>query len=247
MEKEDFHKDEFYDAYVLGRLTADDEDLFEEHLLFCEHCRKEIEIREISIAGVVSGEDITRARAVKIKFQQKGIVIRLAIAASVIMLAGFSLYIIIKPAGEKTLVEKEKNENVPEDRAGIADTSYVTEPLVKPETEQPTEILVAEAFKPYPLFENAIENQLRSSVIIVLSPSLSQVFKISDTIEFRWKNGAQELRVAIFNNKGEMILESVAESPFLYENKFTSGLYYWQLETEDEALHTSKFIIQSGE
>ncbi len=193
MEKEDFHKDEFYDAYVLGRLYADDEDLFEEHLLFCEHCRKEIEVREVSVAGSVSREEI--------------------------------------PASQDF----------------VPDTSTDSNSEFQSEAEQQSELLLAEAFRPSPIFENAIENQVRSSGFTVLAPDDSQKFKTGDTIEFQWKNSNKQLTLVIFNNKGKIILESIVESPFKLEKKLPPGLYYWQLETDEEAIQTSKFIVQEAE
>ena len=193
MKKEDFHKDEFYDAYVLGRLYADDEDLFEEHLLFCEHCRKEIEVREVSVAGSVSREEI--------------------------------------PASQDF----------------VPDTSTDSNSEFQSEAEQQSELLLAEAFRPSPIFENAIENQVRSSGFTVLAPDDSQKFKTGDTIEFQWKNSNKQLTLVIFNNKGKIILESIVESPYKLEKKLPPGLYYWQLETGKEAIQTSKFIVQEAE
>lgn len=248
MNKEDFHKDEFYDAYVLGRLSAKEEDLFEEHLLFCEHCRKEIEIREVIVAGSVNQENISPERVVKRKLSQKAIIIRLSIAASVIIMAGYSLYLIFNPFGEKALVEQEiSGEEIPASPEVIADTSFVSDSELKLEADQQSEHLLAEAFKPSPMFENAIENQVRSSGFSVLAPDLSHLFKTSDSIEFKWKNSNKQLTLVIFNNKGKVIFETIVESPYTLEKKLLPGLYYWQLDTEDEALQTSKFLIQEEE
>ena len=248
MNEEDFHKDEFYDAYVLGRLSAEEEDLFEEHLLFCEHCRKEIEIREVIVAGSGSGDNIPPERTVKRKLSQKAIIIRLSIAASVIIMAGYSLYIIIKPSGDKALVEQEKSgEEIPASPDVIADTSFVSDSELQSEADRQSEHLLAEAFRSSPMFENAIENQVRSSRFSVLAPDHSQVFKSSDTIEFQWISGNKQLTLVIFNNKGKIIFETITESPFTLEKKLPHGLYYWQLDTEDEALQTSKFLIQEKE
>lgn len=244
MNKEDFHTDEFYDAYVLGRLSAKEEDQFEEHLLFCEHCRKEIEIREVLVAGSGKEENIAPEKTVKRKLSQKAIIIRLSIAASVIIIAGYSLYLIVKPAGDKTLVEQEiSGEEIPASPDVTADTSLVSDSELKSEDEQQSEPLLAEAFHPSPMFENAIGNQVRSSGFTVLTPAENQEFKAIDTIEFQWSNSNKQLTLVIFNNKGKIIFESIAESPFTLEKKLQPGLYYWQLATDDEAQQTSKFMV----
>lgn len=245
MKKEDFHKDEFYDAYVLGRLSADDEDLFEEHLLFCEHCRKEIEIREVIVAASGKGENLSKELTWKRKLSTKAIIIRLSIAASVIIIAGYSLYMILNPAGDKPLVEHEiSTEEIPASNDVIADTSSISEPEIHSEDEQQSEPLLAEAFRPSPMFENAIENQLRSDGLSVLTPSNAQTFAPVDVIEFRWKNGEQQLSLVIYTNKGSIIYEKEVKSPFTLNQTLQPGLYYWQLETEDEALFTLKFFIK---
>ena len=248
MKKEDFHKDEFYDAYVLGRLSASEEDLFEEHLLFCENCQKEIEIREISLAGSVSGEKISTDKIIKRKLSSKTIIIRLSIAASVIIIAGYSLYIILNPAGDKTLVEQEiSGEEILASPDVITDTSFISDPHSQSEDEQQSELLLAEAFRPSPMFENAIMNQVRSAGFTVLAPNDSHEFTAIDTIEFQWKSSHIQLTLVIFNNKGKIIFESIAESPFTLEKKLPPGLYYWQLDTDDEALQTSKFMVLETE
>ena len=244
MSKVDFHKDEFYDAYVLGRLSAKEEDQFEEHLLFCEHCREEIEIREVLVAGSGNEENSSPEKTVTRKLSQKAIIIRLSIAASVIIMAGYSLYQIIKPSGDKALVVQEKSvEEIPSSPDVTADTSLFSDSELKKEGEQQSEPLLAEAFHPSPMFENVIENQVRSSGFTVLTPAEDQEFKTIDTIEFQWVTGNKQLTLVVFNNIGKIIFESIAESPFTLEKKLPPGLYYWQLETDDEAQQTSKFIV----
>lgn len=245
MKKEDFHKDEFYDAYVLGRLSADDEDLFEEHLLFCEHCRKEIEIREVIVAASGRGANISKEKTRKRKLSTKAIIIRLSIAASVIIIAGYSLYMILNPAGDKTLVEKEiSTEEIPASHDVITDTSLIAEPEFQLDDEQQSEPLLAEAFLPSPMFENAIENQLRSDGLTLLTPSNAKTFTTVDVIEFRWENREEQLTLVIYNNNGSIIYEKKVKSPFALNQTLQPGLYYWQLETEEEALITLKFFIK---
>ena len=65
------------------------------------------------------------------------IIIRLSIAASVIIMAGYSLYIIIKPSGDKALVEQEKSgEEIPASPDVIADTNFVSDSELESESER---------------------------------------------------------------------------------------------------------------
>ena len=243
MNKEDFHTDEFYDGYILGRLSAAEEDLFEEHLLFCEHCRRELEIREAITAGYNSDEDIFIKRIDKNKLSQKRIIIILSIAASVVIITGYSLYSIFIPHNDKQIAAQEEiNEDIADITGDLKEPGIITESA--PETEMQSENMLAEAFIPSPMFENAIENQVRSDGLSVISPDNSQTFKPNDPIEFHWRRPIKQLILVIFNNKGTIIFEKKIESPFVLNQKFLPGLYYWQLETEDEALCTLKFIVQ---
>ena len=159
-------------------------------------------------------------------------------------MAGYSLYIILNPAGDKTLVEQEiSGEEIPASPDVITDTSLIAEPELQSEDEQQSELLLAEAFRPSPMFENAIENQVRSDGLTLLTPTNAQTFTTVDVIEFRWENAEKQLSLVIYNNKGNIIYEKKVKSPFTLNQTLQPGLYYWQLETEDEALYTLKFLI----
>lgn len=248
MNREDFHKDEFYDAYILGTLSAIEEDLFEEHLLFCEDCRREIELREAVLTASLDGEDTSQNTSQKWKLSQRGIIIRLSIAASVIIIAGYSLYSIFTPTRDKGIVEQEKlPKEAPESPEAVIDTGTNADAAPIPEVEEMPEDFLAEAFKPLPMFENAIENQVRSDGLTLLAPDNSKTFTIGEVIEFRWENREKQLTLVIYNNKGSVIFNRKTDSPFTFDDRLQPGLYYWQIETEDEALQTARFMVRHSQ
>jgi hypothetical protein len=245
MNREDFHKDEFYDAYILGTLSAAEEDLFEEHLLFCEDCRSEIELREAVVSGSVEGEDTSQDKSHKWKLSQRGIIIRLSIAASVIIIAGYSLYRIYTPLREKGIVEQEKiPKEAPSSQEAVIESDTNADSIQIPETGEKPENFLAEAFKPLPMFENAIVNQVRSGGFTLLTPDNSKTFTTGEKIEFSWESGEKQLTIVIYNNKGSVVFHKNTESPFTLDDKLQPGLYYWQIETEDEALQTARFMVR---
>ena len=136
-----------------------------------------------------------------------------------------------EPAGmDTTLAEP------PQDRVMLSD------PL--PAARTPSDDLLSEAFIPSPMFENLIENQVRSDVLRIIAPVPSQVFQKTDTINFMWENGEEMFTLVVFNNKGHVVFEKAVGSPFRLSDLLQPGLYYWQLETEDEALQTYRFIVR---
>jgi hypothetical protein len=245
MNIEDFHRDQFYDDYVRGRLSSEEEDLFEEHLLFCEHCRREIEMREAIVAGLASNENTHVQKASKHKRSQRTIFIRLGIAASVLIIAGYFMFSILTSPKDPEIADREEpDEQVTVPSEGSIDTILVADSIPGMEPDKRTENMISEAFIPSPMFENAIENQLRAEGLNILAPDNSKIFKTNDTIEFQWENGGEQLTLVVFNNKGSIIFEKEIEPPFTLRNKLQPGLYYWQLETEDEALGTFKFTVE---
>ena len=245
METEKFHSDSFYDAYVMGRLSGHEEDLFEEHLLFCVDCRREIELREAIVSSVRRHKEIPEYKSKGEKPSGSKIILRIAIAASVIIIVGYSLFLIFSPSGESDLVDRENpvtmDQGVGEQNETTGEISDTA--VLQGETVKSGE-LIAASYIPFPMFENAIRNPLRSPGFLILSPDSSQTFKTNETIEFRWETGAEQLTLVIFNNQGSVLLEEMVKSPFILQDTLPPGLYYWQLETSEEAMITSRFFIR---
>jgi hypothetical protein len=243
MKDKDFHNDEFYDDYIMGRLSEDDEDLFEEHLLFCERCRQEIEFRESLTAGLDSIKDAGQSSKMKNKKSRRGMYIRLGIAATLVFIVGYTfIKLFITQNDSESPIKKEVTIEVPDSPAEQQKTVIITDSTTKSEISHIE--MLAEAFTTLPMFENAINNQVRANGITIVSPINSMSFKSDENIEFVWENVGKHLMLAIFNNKGKLIFEEKIKTPYRLDASLQPGLYYWQLETEDEALCTYKFLIK---
>jgi hypothetical protein len=243
MKDKDFHNDEFYDDYIMGRLSEDDEDLFEEHLLFCDRCRQEIEVRESLAAGLDIISDVSKSSMIRNKESRRGMYIRLGIAATLLFIVGYTLIkLFITQNDSESPIKKEVTLEVPDSLTEQKKTVIITDSSTRPEISHAE--MLAEAFTPLPMFENIINNQVRSAGIAIVSPVNSQSFKPNETVEFLWENAEEQLMLVIFNNKGKLIFEEKIKTPYRLDASLQPGLYYWQLETEEESLRTFKFFIK---
>ena len=239
----EFHDAGFYEKYVLGKLTEEEETSFEEHLLFCEHCRIQLENTEAFIAG----SQKLNLSASENQGKTRKLAIRWSVAASIIVIAGLIIFFnrdIFSPDRmvDKTLIGKEdtstviKN-NIPKTNKTGQDSSVNAGPI--------NDQLYSEAFMLHPVYESAIENIVRSERLKVIRPVNSHTYSLNDSMIFEWKGTDENLNLVIFDNKGKLISEHSVTSPYILKKELTDGLYYFQLETEEESLYTGKFIVRN--
>lgn len=240
METQKFYNTDFYEKYVFGKLSEDEEGQFEEHLLFCEHCKEQLELTESIIHGVKKTQSNTTTNIQKRTGSQR-FISWFGIAASLLIL--ISLGILVKK-------NKQSTNEITKQEIHVDSTSIMKETadslpsdINTPQEKEQKEILIAEAYKPLPAYENAIKNYLRSNSFDVLSPKLSAEINDGDTLIFNWKSDSQNLLLVIFDNKGNIVFEEQTSPPSTFKKKLKNGLYYWQLETEEEAIFTGKFIM----
>ncbi|RPH34077.1 MAG: zf-HC2 domain-containing protein [Bacteroidales bacterium] len=236
-----FHNDSTYEGYVLGRLTKSEEDLFEEHLLTCEHCQAQLEITEAIILGIKSSPKIEQDR--NFSYNSKTAIVRYSVAASLALLLGVSAYFYLQRFNNQKDVLSDAQKSLL-DSTHNSKEKDVNSIKVLSETEKSNDKeLLAVAYKPNPIFENAIENYVRSGSIVIIKPALSAEVKSADMLSFEWENHTSTLVLVIFNNTGKMIFQKEVSSPFVLEDNLKKGLYYWQLESPNESLFTGKFLI----
>ncbi len=247
--------------YVLGRLNAEEESAFEEHLLHCDECKRKCEqVEAIIEASEHSAMDDTKILPVKKKKKTLLVVhfnTLLRVAAALLLLAGAAYFIFHIDKPDYIASDNESNTGI-----SIADTnSYGTrdssdimnnqsvkndrKPIEKlrKKKKEPERMLLAEAFQASPVFESAIQNQLRSQSVSVSSPADSAVFRMDQAIHFVWNTGSeQEITLIIRRNTGKIFFRE--KVPSAYSQKIDApGLYYWQLMAGDEILYTGKFTV----
>ncbi len=244
---EDFIKNDSAEKYILHQLSEKDCLIFEEHLLYCSTCREEVQQLEKSISfiketGHESG--ITLSEIGNQNTNNKVINIRryAAIAASILILISL-IWVFIHYSkknnfqSEKLISKNERHIN----------TNKQTEISNKNSTAKikVAENKIEENYKTLPSFETLVNNEYRSESIEIIFPANGKKFKRGTTIKFQWKkDGLKQLNLVLFNNIGKIISEQKITPDFNFKNTLTPGLYYWQLETETEAVYTGKFSIE---
>lgn len=240
MKDSEFHNFTFYENYIHGKLTKEQEDLFEEHLLTCAYCQEELETTERIV--LESKRYFPKSERTA---QQKKIVPKylLGIVASIVIVLSVSIYFVTKNSNNK-IVQKPV----------IADTIPKvpeSEEEIIAETAQPEEKNDAQQaynhsakYNVLPEFENAIKNITRSETINVLSPITSAIYHPGDTIIFNWKSDTENLFLVLFSNQGDILFEQLVKVPFRFTKSLDKGLYYWQIEDDNDSYYTGKFTIK---
>ncbi len=100
-------------------------------------------------------------------------------------------------------------------------------------------------FQVNPIYENQIGIHTRSGILKVESPPDSIEYAPGSSLELKYHSAETDsLFLVILNNRGEVLSEETVASPHKFQLQFPSGLYYWQLADEEEALHTAKIYIR---
>ncbi len=241
-------KNDIIDKYILYQLTAEQESELEEHLLFCEECSETYEKRRTVIAIIKNELPKEIMLREKISNKRKIISVKsfffLKIAASVIIIFSLTRLCINLFSEKEQHNEAEIIEYKTEDSMVEKKTDSISENKIIKNREKQNNIQLAETFNPLPEFENFIKNPVRSENLKVLLPKLNSKFKINETIRIEWEFEAfDSLIFVVFDNKAKLIFEKRIASNYIFLQNLKPGLYYWQLETLEEALFTGKFSI----
>ncbi len=243
---------EILNKYLLHQLNKEETDKFEEHLLFCSECREHIEnaskvfdnlyseLIDFDVAQIDEDSGISgKKKYLNIKLLYK-------IAASVIVLisVGASLHLLFN--NDRIEINNQVSETLAIDTLKVdeSDTieSYFNKPVSSPviaSLEYDSTLFMESLF-----FEKIINDTERGSKIQIELPKIGQEFKNNSKITFKWEGISDEIFLTIFDNKGQLIFEQKAKSPYIFPEKLEQGLYYWQLENEDYSLYTGKFIVK---
>jgi hypothetical protein len=77
-----------------------------------------------------------------------------------------------------------------------------------------------------------------------MSPKNTKTYIFSEQIDFQWqKPDIETLILGLYNNKGKLVFQKKITSVFHFKQVLQPGLYYWQLETEDDIVYTGKFSV----
>jgi hypothetical protein len=243
------------EKYILGKLSEKDENAFEEHLLFCRECRekyqtvkKVLDATQSKMADEVFGSNksqTSKHNSPKYFFFK--------IAAGIIIFIGLAgvIFVTMKtPKSHKNIAGINDSVNI------MSDTNTNKSLLPGKENKEikPVETSkingdeqIAQAFIVLPYLESEIENQLRAGAINVISPVNSIEFEPGSTILFNWKSETyKQLTLVIRSNTGKIIVETEVQPLYKTSEIKHPGLYYWQLNSNDETLHCGKFFVRES-
>ncbi len=240
---------EIIDKYLLHQLQEGEESEFEEHILFCEECMETLEQRKATI-GIIRNElpkeMNLRVSAISKKNKKPKLQFNffLKIAASIILIVSFTwfgIYLFNKNGEEieAEIIEPDNKDSVIEEKKDSIIENKIIEKDIKEKK------LLAVAYRTMPEFENYIKNPVRGEELKVLSPKLNSQLKQNKELTIKWESSVHDsLNFVVFDNKANVVFEKKIASIHKYLQKLKPGLYYWQLETDDESLFTSKFTIK---
>jgi len=246
MNREMIHRDreKWIESYLRNELSDPDTDIFEEHLLSCAECRKQITQRSRTYGFMERyGARKTFQQSRKIDKRSKKLkpwIWYMAAAAGVALVIG--LFLLPNQDTPTTSSRKATTETVePEE-----DSTRVTETSREDIQSHPRErIADLAAFRENPVYENQIGIHVRAGNLLVESPLDSIECSTGSSVEIRYQGaGADSLFLVLLNNLGNILFEEKITSPYSFFMQFPEGLYYWQLTDEEESLHTAKIIIR---
>lgn len=218
--------DDLIDRYLSGRLTEKEAEAFELHYLGCDECFRELQIRKQLLAVIkekgknLFAEFIEEGK----KGSQSGIRPRRfpETVRDIWARRNFRIYI-----------------------SGMAAVFLILVLYFAVDWGNPP---LSESFRESPYLEERIKTQddTRSEKgFQLLAPANKARFSPQTPILFRWSNpGNETLGLKILNNQGDRLFSfEVNDSQFLFREALPPGLYYWKVESGDEA-RIGKFFVR---
>ena len=252
MDCNNVNRDELMDRFIRDELSDQEADIFEEHLLYCSECRKELAVREEIINAIqkqAAGDVFSSGKQRKsFSWKSNKIYWYVAAAAGIALVIGLFLLPDRKlPSGSADNAINEKQTDQAKDLQIAADS---TEGLIekseeKTTTIQETDPALLAVYQVHPFYENQIGVGLRSGDLVVESPPDSIECKSGSSIDIQYRNAEKDsLFLVILDNKGEILHEQKIASSHQFQVPFSKGLYYLQLTDDEETLHTGKIIVR---
>jgi len=233
----------FLERFHNGTLGAELHGKVSAHILSCEDC-------ENHYAQLVDkkAEEIPTRKIINRRFYAV-----VAIAASIIILIGIG-YVFLQPkdideSGEIAQAVDTMQTLIDDDEISQIDsTSIAQEEIIEDSSGlqlmQDDRVLYADNFIPDESLELMRKKNYRSTIQIV-SPQDSSVFKPGEPIHFQFENEQEQLIIILLNNKKEQLAEiNLEKNDHTFNDTLVPGLYYWELETEDDQLSVRRFYVK---
>jgi hypothetical protein len=223
----------YVDALKLERQLDLPEDV-RAHVAECQICKQQILDLTILL------RDVSFPREAHPFFDREHTVQRTAfsssfrVAASVALLIGASAivaYLVMRHPEQQVTQRTPPIPNV--DTARAAKT-----PLTSPPERY------AANFAESPTLERFVDRSFRSGDIIIQSPTVGEIMR--DSLVFDWEAQiAPPFVLRIVNNREDPVSRhTVTGSHYVLARRFTPGLYYWKLESNDQLVYVGKFLVR---
>jgi hypothetical protein len=246
------HKDaedrKMAELYFNQELTPEEELEFEEHLIICEICRNNVLLLErVKEAMAELGKDEFRKGkkgTVSGRHFNKRFFLRIA-AVTILMtgLTGLFYLLSVRIGRHNTAPEvaKETDQTFPVTSQTDSLKVVLDKDTFSVSGRSDVKSLITEGFEPDPFYEKLIRQSYRNAGIKVLSPE-------NDTLRnipvFKWADSKmQSLDLKIINNREEVVYSGKINNGEHPDINIPSGLYYWQLQSNEETLFTGRFVL----
>lgn len=249
---------EIIEKYLLQQLTDAEESKFEEHLLYCQVCRDELEKMKKTLAagkaGLFDPDSIAAKKKKQFEIRPYRTILKYAAVAIVLIgLSSIILYHISKERPDGTISAKNHiADSIHSDSSALIKDKKTKEKIADGQNHKREkkgkhtikEEMYAEAYIPSPFFEEMVKVHYRANTIEIISPSLNDSVTTGAEILFYWKSEQYDsLNLIVFSNREQIVIEKKIGNKYIYTKTSHPGLYYWQLEDSEEALYVSKFFI----
>lgn len=232
------------EKYLRLELNPEEETAFEEHLISCEKCRELLKLLESTIDGLNNDihEQFKTKKGVSKKSNWYSLPL-VRVAAMIILLTGISaVFLYLRNNQAENRMQPVISEIIPDtatsDTEGAEHTRTSREDTSAVNKKDRTD-LIAENFVPHPFYENLVEMNYRSAGIRIERPELDT---LREKPVFSWKNIPEEkLTLVIINNREEIKFKEQIFNNTRLKINLSPGLYYWQLQNENETLFTGSF------
>jgi hypothetical protein len=259
MNHDEVIRDGLIEKYLKQELSQDLELSFEEHLLYCNECREEIQKLE-QLRETLEEKNYTDFFQKKERIPQPSIALKtlnirsiLPIAAGILLLIGLAglVWKWSDIANRKVNLSEEKRDSasVENPTALALNDSMGRNSKMQTNSSGREKKLYAikstdKAYELNPLYEGMVANTMRSVSIKLIEPADSISVNSGNKITFKWKiEPVRELTLTILSNKGETISTLKGSSTIVFDAFAKVGLFYWKLDDDEETLAAGKIIV----